>query len=126
MRSQVEDRDHGAAAERVAPADFGDAVNAPSACPQAQDPAAAWTTAQVEFNQSAHVAVRGLDHPGVTGDPGDEESGHARLQATLARVLAQSLAERRRLDPSLKLADPPALALRLAMYRVLKALYELL
>jgi hypothetical protein len=39
MGSHVEDRDHGAAAQRVAPAYLGDAINASPPRPDAEDPA---------------------------------------------------------------------------------------
>ena len=39
MRSHIEDRDHGAATQRVAPAHLGDAINGSPPRPEADDPA---------------------------------------------------------------------------------------
>jgi hypothetical protein len=47
-------------------------------------------------------------------------------EPAVAGVLTQRLAERRRLEPSLKLGDPFLLSLGLPVHRVLKTLQELL
>jgi hypothetical protein len=88
MRTHVENRDHDAAAQRVAATDLGYAINGPSARPQPKDSATARQTAKVELDPSAHLGVRVLDAARVAGDPGNEESGHARLQSEGASVLA--------------------------------------
>jgi len=80
VRSHVEDRDHGAAAQRIAPAHLGDAIDGSPARPQAHDAASAWPTAHVDLDLPAHVAIRVLDDPRAPTDPGDEERRHTRLQ----------------------------------------------
>src|SRR5581483_8449389 len=126
MPPHVEDRDHGAVTQRVAPADLGDAIQASPARPEAQDPSCGWATAHLELRLTAHLAIGALGRARVARDPRDEERSHAPLQPAFASVVAQGPAEHSRLDLSLELGDPLALSRRLAVHGILEALQELL
>jgi len=84
------------------------------------DPAGAWATAHLELGLSADLAGRALAGARIVSDPGNRERGHCSLQSALASVLAHGRAERRGLNPRLKLADPLAHSCRLAVHGILQ------
>jgi hypothetical protein len=124
MAAHVEDRDHRVAAQWVGLTYLGYAIHAPAARPKPEDSLSARQAAELELDVAAQFAVDVLDSAVAAVDAGDEERCHVRLQSACASIVAQRLAERRRLNPRLELADPLRVPRRLAMHRVLKPLYE--
>src|ERR1700679_319220 len=81
VRAHVEDREHGAAPQRVRQPDLGDAVGSFTARPELRDPVDAGAAAELELDLPAHLAVGALDDAGGATDPRYVEGGHRRLRA---------------------------------------------
>ena len=122
----IEDRQHGAAAQRVGDTDLGNAIHASPPCPQPQDATGARSTAHLEFDHAAHVVVRALDESRVGIDTRDEKRGHVGLEPAAAGILRESCAHRPGLDLALELGDQLGMPLRFPVYRILQPLDEAL
>jgi len=68
-RAHVEDRDHGAAAQRVGSTDLGQAIHAAPARPQPEDPLSARHLAQLELDRVTQLRVGILDAALIAAAP---------------------------------------------------------